>query len=82
MKIATEPKRLRAGKGVDDARRLDHTVPNEEVSKELCNIPDTPDTNQSMSHTRRVKANLTPAPIRNVPAQRSIHCPYRRCLIR
>ena len=40
---------------------------------ETCKIPDDPDANHSVSHVRRVKANLRPALIRNAPAQRSIH---------
>ena len=40
---------------------------------ETCKIPDGRDVHQLVSHVRRVKANLTPAPIRHVPAQWSIH---------
>jgi hypothetical protein len=40
---------------------------------ETCQIPDGRAVNQPVSHARRVKASLTPAPIRHVPAQRSIH---------
>jgi hypothetical protein len=53
----------------------DHLTPLSRLGDEheTCKIPEGRDVNQSVSHVRRVKANLTPAPIRNVPAQRSIH---------
>jgi hypothetical protein len=73
MSQAPAPQRLAPKRKFTDVFRGVLTELKRGNEHETCKIPDGRDVNQSVSHVRRVKANLIPAPIRNVPAQRSIH---------